>query len=151
MKIEVTICSFIVRFQKTYRLYALRIVCITVNYFIRQRTSIIYSLEYQTELNLNKNKFLDWNEINIQIIKKYSTQLIRILHTLFKLLLNISKLKEYNSETSLRKFNMRDFNMRYFNIIDFNIKDFNIRDSNIKETSFSQKSCDIYISKKDKD
>ncbi len=151
MKIEVTICSFIMRFQKTYRLYALRIVCITVNYFIRQRTSIIYSLEYQTELNLNKNKFLDWNKINIQIIKKYSTQLIRILHTLFKLLLNISKLKEYNSETSLRKFNMRDFNMRYFNIIDFNIKDFNIRDSNIKETSFSQKSCDIYISKKDKD
>ena len=151
MKIEVTICSFIVRFQKTYRLYALRIVCITVNYFIRQRTSIIYSLEYQTELNLNKNKFLDWNEINIQIIKKYSTQLIRILHTLFKLLLNISKLKEYSSETSLRKFNMRDFNMRDFNIIDFNIKDFNIRDSNIKETSFSQKSCDIYISKKDKD
>ncbi len=108
----------------------------TENHSIRQRTSIIYSLKYQTELNLNENNFLDWNETSIQIIKKHSTQLIRILHILFKLLLNTSKLKEYSSETSLREFNMRDFNMR---------------DSDIKETSFNQKSCDIHISKKDKD
>jgi len=95
---------------------------------------------------LNENKFLDWNEISIQIIKKHLTQLIRILHTLFELLSNISNLKEYSSEISQREFNMRDFNMR-----DFNIRDFNMRDSDMKETSFSQKSCDIHISKKDKD
>jgi len=146
MKTEVTICSFIVRFQKTCRLYALRIACMNENHSIKQRTSIIYSLKYQTELNLNENKFLDWNEISIQTIKKHSTQLIRILHTLFELLSNTSKLKEYSSETSLRESNMRDFNMR-----DFNIKDFNMRDSDIKETSFSQKFCDIHISNKDKD
>ena len=146
MKIEVSICSLIVRFQKTCRLYALRIVCMTENHSIRQRTSIIYSSKYQTELNLNKNKFLDWNETSIQITKKYSTQLIRILHTLFELLSNTLKLKEYSSEISLREFNVKDFNMR-----DFNMRDFNMRDSDIKETSFTQKSCNIYISKKDKD
>ena len=96
MKIEVTICSFIVRFQKTCRLYALRIVCMTENHSIKQRTFIIYSSEYQTELNLKKNKFLDWNEISFQIRKKHSTQLVRILHILIDLLSNIPKLEEYS-------------------------------------------------------
>jgi len=93
MKIEVTICSLIVRFQKTCRLYVLRIVCLTENHSIRQRTFIIYSSEHQTELDLNENKFLDLNETNFQIKKKHPTQLVRILHTLFDLLSNTSKLE----------------------------------------------------------
>jgi len=96
MKIEVTICFFIVRFQKTCKLYALRIVCMTENHSIRQRTFIIYSSEYQTELDLNKNKFLDWNETSFQTRKKHPTQLVRILHTLIDLLSNTSKLEKYS-------------------------------------------------------
>ncbi len=96
MKIKAAICSFIVRFQKICRLYALRIAGMTENHPIRQRTSITYSSEYQTGLDLNKTKFLDWNETSLQTKKKHSTQLIRILHTLFDLLSNTSKLKEYS-------------------------------------------------------
>jgi len=68
----------------------------TENHSIRQRTFIIYSSEYQTELDLNKNKFLDWNETSFQTRKKHPTQLVRILHTLIDLLSNTSKLEKYS-------------------------------------------------------
>jgi len=73
----------------------------TENHSIRQRTFIIYSSEYQTELNLDKNKFLDWNETSFQTRKKHPTQLVRILHTLVDLLSNTSKLEEYSLKETL--------------------------------------------------
>ncbi len=121
MKIEVTICSFIVRFQKIYRLYALRIVCITENHSIKQRTFITFLSEYQTEINLNENKFLDWNEINIQIMKKHLTQLIKILHTLSDLLSNTSKLKEYSSETSLKESDLKESDLKEISFLKENL------------------------------
>jgi len=59
MKIEAAICLFTVRFQKTFRLYVLKIACMTENHSIKQRTLITFLSEYQTEINLNENKFLD--------------------------------------------------------------------------------------------
>ncbi len=112
MKIEVAICPFIVRFQKTCRLYALRIACMTENHPIRQQTPITFPLEYQTGIDLDKNKFLDWNETSIQTTKKHSTQLIRVLHTLFDLLPNTPKLEEYSSETSLKECNLEEFSLK---------------------------------------
>ena len=91
-------------------------------------------------MNLNKNKFLDWNEISIQIIKKHSTQLIRILHTLSDLLSNTSKLKEYSSETSLKEADLKESDLKE---ISFS-----------KENTFSQNSQNSWnfeISKEDKD
>jgi hypothetical protein len=96
MKIEAAICPSIVRFQKACRLYALRIACMTENHPIRQRTSITYPPEYQTGLDLDENKFLDWNETSFQTRKKHPTQLVRILHTLSDLLPNTPKLEEYS-------------------------------------------------------
>jgi len=140
MEIEVAICPPIVRFQKTCRLYALRIACMTENHSIRQRTPITFSPEYQTGIDLDENKFLDWNETSIQTMKKHPTQLIRILHTLSDLLPNTPKLKEYSSETSL--------------------KESGLKESGLKEISFSkenlfsqnsQNSWNFKISKEDKD
>ena len=59
MKIEAAICLFTVRFQKTFRLYILKIACMTENHSIKQRTLTTFLSEYQTEINLNENKFLD--------------------------------------------------------------------------------------------
>jgi len=68
----------------------------TENHSIRQRTFITYSSEYQTGLDLDENKFLDWNETSFQTRKKHPTQLVRILHTLVDLLSNTSKLEKYS-------------------------------------------------------
>jgi len=73
----------------------------TENHSIRQRTFIIYSSEYQTELDLNENKFLDWNETSFQTRKKHPAQLVRILHNLVDLLSNTSKLEEYSLKETL--------------------------------------------------
>ena len=143
MKIEAAICSLIVRFQKTCRLYALRIACMTENHPIRQRTPITFSPEYQTEIDLDKNKFLDWNETSLQTTRKHSTQLIRVLHTLLDLLPNTPKLKEYSPETSLKKCGLKESDLKE---ISFS-----------KENSFSQNSqnsqnpWNFKISKENKD
>jgi len=73
-------------------------------------------------------------------MKKHSTQLIKVLHTLSDLLSNTSKLKEYSPETSL--------------------KESDLKESDLKEISFSkenlfsqnsQNSWNFRISKEDKD
>jgi len=51
---------------------------------------------------------------------------IRVLHTLFDLLLNTSKLKEYSSETSLKECDLKEFGLKHFSFS--------------KENSFSQNS-----------
>ena len=134
------ICSLIVKFQKTCRLYALRIACMTENHSIRQRTPITFSPEYQTEIDLNENKFLDWNETSIQTMKKHPTQLIRILHTLSDLLLNTPKLKEYSSETSLKESGLKESGL----------KDISFSKENLFSQN-SQNSWNFKISKEDKD
>jgi len=73
----------------------------TENHSIRQRTFIIYLSEYQTELDLDENKFLDLNETSFQTRKKHPTQLVRILHTLVDLLPNTPKLEEYSLKETL--------------------------------------------------
>ncbi len=109
----------------------------TENHPIRKRTSITYSLEYQTGLDLEKIKCLNWNETSTQTTKKHPTQLIRILHTLFELLPNTSKLKEYSPETSLKESGLKESDIK--------------ETSFLKRSSFSQNPWDIQISKEDKD
>ena len=89
MELESAILPPKFRLDKTTELYALRIVTLSENHPIRQRTPYTYPPGLGTGYDINENQYLDWNQYSHPLIKKkHPTQLIKVLHTICKYLPN---------------------------------------------------------------
>ena len=97
MKLKSAILSFKIRLDKTSELYALRVISLSENHSIKQRTSYIFSSELETDIDVDENHYLDWNQYSqVNIKKQHSTQLIKVLHSICKYLskLNLESLTQ---------------------------------------------------------
>jgi hypothetical protein len=101
MQIEAEISPMKVRLDQKCKNYAIQVVGLPEKHSIRKRTSISYSPQYSTGLNLNLNapKHLDWNESNSNLPKKAKnckdrpTQIYRILNKVQKTLNSIQEIE----------------------------------------------------------
>jgi len=59
MKLKSAILSFKIRLDKTSELYALRVISLSENHSIKQRTSYIFSSELETDIDVDENHYLD--------------------------------------------------------------------------------------------
>ena len=97
MKLKSAILSFKIRLDKTSELYALRVISLSENHSIKQRTSYIFAYELETDIDVDENHYLDWNQYSqVNIKKQHSTQLIKVLHSICKYLskLNLESLTQ---------------------------------------------------------
>ena len=91
MKVEANLESVRVKLNKKCRKYALRVITLYENYSIRQRTPLSFSSEYETEQKISiELNYLNWNQ-NFRS-QKHSTQLVKILNTIFTLISNEVKI-----------------------------------------------------------
>ena len=90
MEIEANIPSVIVRLNKKCRSYALRVITLSENHSIRQRTPISFPPEYQTGQEIEE-PFLNWNQ-NRDTAQRHPTQLIRILNSIATILSTAAEL-----------------------------------------------------------
>ncbi len=87
MKLKSAILPPKIRLDKTSELYALRVTSLSENHSIRQWTSYTFSSDLETDIDVDKNHYLDWNQYSqVNIKKKHSTQLIWVLHSICKYL-----------------------------------------------------------------
>jgi len=101
MQIEVEISLIKVWLDRKCKNYAIRVIELSEKHSIRKRMFISYSSQYSTELNLNLNtsKYLNWNELNLNLLKKAknckdrSTQIYQILNKVQKTLNSIQEIK----------------------------------------------------------
>jgi len=99
MQIEVEISSMKVRLDQKCKNYAIQIVELPEKHSIRKRTSISYSSQYSTELNLdlNASKYLNWNETKKNLprkVKKCKDRLTQIYRKLNKVQKTLNLIKE---------------------------------------------------------
>ena len=87
MKLEANIESVRVRLNKKCRKYALRVITLSENHSIRQRTLLSFSSENEIEQKIPiELNYLNWNQ-NFRT-QKHSTQLIKMLNTISTLISN---------------------------------------------------------------
>lgn len=114
MEIEASIPPPKIRFKKICMGYALRTLQLQKSHVIRERVSSSFP-PYSSGIELNWNKFLDWNEININNSrKKIPTQLFR----------NLSLIKELFTSLKTERIKIKwnaPWHSRLDEIIDINI------------------------------
>ena len=93
MEIEANILPSEIRIRHKIRGYALRIATLSEDHPLRNRTPITYPPEYQTGTESIDPRFLEWNQDKENSLRKYPTQLIKILNSVLKLLLTEIKLE----------------------------------------------------------
>ena len=86
MEIEANILPSEIRIRHKIRGYALRIATLLEDHPLRNRTPITYPPEYQTGTESIDLRFLEWNQDKENSLRKYPTQLIKILNSILKLL-----------------------------------------------------------------
>ena len=87
MKLKANIESVRVRLNKKCRKYALRVITLSENHSIKQRTLLSFSSENEIEQKISiELNYLNWNQ-NFRT-QKHSTQLIKMLNTISTLILN---------------------------------------------------------------
>ena len=99
MQIEVEISLMKMQLDQKCKNYAIWIVELSKNHFIRKRTFISYSSQYSIELNLNLNtlKYLNWNETKTNLsqkLKKCKDKLMHIYWILNKVQKTLNSIKE---------------------------------------------------------
>ena len=93
MELKADIESVKVRLNKKCRKYALRVITLSENHPVRQRTSHSYSPEEISEQKiLIELNYLDWNQNSHS--QKHSTQLIRVLNSISTLILTGAKIED---------------------------------------------------------
>ncbi len=99
MELESAILPPAIRLNRANELYALRVTTLSENHPIRQRTPYTFPPGLETGLDIDENHYLDWNQHPHSLVrKKHSTQLIRVLYSLCKLLPNRMDLEVSSNE-----------------------------------------------------
>ena len=99
MELESAILPPAIRLNRANELYALRVTTLSENHPIRQRTPYTFPSGLGTGLDIDENHYLNWNQHPHSLVrKKHSTQLIRVLYSLCKLLPNRMDLKVSSNE-----------------------------------------------------
>ncbi len=99
MQIEVEISSMKMQLDQKCKNYAIQIVELSEKHSIRKKTSISYSSQYSIELNLdlNASKYLNWNEMKMNLswkVKKCKDRLTQIYRILNKVQKTLNSIKE---------------------------------------------------------
>ncbi len=99
MQIEVEISSMKMQLDQKCKNYAIWIVKLLKKHSIRKRTSISYSSQYSIKLNLdlNASKYLNWNEMKMNLswkVKKCKDRLTQIYWILNKVQKTLNSIKE---------------------------------------------------------
>ncbi len=99
IQIEVEISSMKMRLNQKCKNYVIWIVELSKKHSVRERTFILYSSQYSIELNLNLNalKYLNWNEIKMNLprkVKKCKDRLTQIYWILNKVQKTLNSIKE---------------------------------------------------------
>ncbi len=96
MQIEVEISSMKMQLDQKCKNYAIWIVELSEKHSIRKRTFISYSSQYSIELNLNLNasKYLNWNEMKLNLPQKVKDRLTQIYWILNKVQKTLNSIKE---------------------------------------------------------
>jgi hypothetical protein len=82
MEIEASILSVKIRFEKICQNYAYRTLLLGQNHPIRKRVPESFPSNRNEEIEINWNKYLDWNQRDQLNIKIYPIQLYRILNSI---------------------------------------------------------------------
>jgi len=82
IKVEASILPVKIRFEKICQNYAYRALLLGQNHPIRKRIPESFPFSINEETEINWNKYLDWNQRDQLNIKKYPTQLYRILNSI---------------------------------------------------------------------
>ena len=82
MEIEASILPVKIRFEKICQNYAYRTLLLGQNHPIRKRVPESFPSNKNEEIEINWNKYLDWNQRDQLNIKTYPTQLYRILNSI---------------------------------------------------------------------
>ena len=82
MEIEASILPVKIRFEKICQNYAYRTLLLGQNHPIRKRVPESFPSNRNEEIEINWNKYLDWNQRDQLNIKIYPTQLYRILNSI---------------------------------------------------------------------
>ena len=99
MQIEVEISSMKMQLNQKCKNYAIWIVELLKKHSIRKRMFISYSFQYFIELNVNLNalKYLNWNEMKMNLsrkVKKCKDRLMQIYWILNKVQKTLNSIKE---------------------------------------------------------
>ena len=78
MKLKLIILSLKIKLDKTSELYALKVINLSENHSIKQRTSYTFSSEFRTDIDIDENQYLNWNQYFNTSVKK------NIQHSLLK-------------------------------------------------------------------
>jgi hypothetical protein len=94
MEVEASILPVEIRFEKICQNYAYRALLLGQNHPIRKRIPESFPSSINEEIEINWNRYLDWNQTDQLNIKTYPTQLYRILNSIASAIpsLNIEKM-----------------------------------------------------------
>ena len=82
IEVEASILPVKIRFEKICQNYAYRALLAGQNHPIQKRVPESFLSSINEEREINWKKYLDWNQIDQLNIKKYPTQLYRILNSI---------------------------------------------------------------------
>ena len=101
MEIEITVLPVNIRFEKICKNYIFKAIQMKTDHPIYQKISNSFPLQkliIEIEININWDKYLDWNQIDQSNKKKYPNQLFKILDFIANsiITLNIEKIDYKN-------------------------------------------------------
>ena len=100
MNLKADIKLIKIKLNKKCRKYALRVITLSENHSVKQRTSHSYSSEEISEQKiLIELNYLDWNQNSHS--QKHSTQLIRVLNSISTLILTEAKIEDQSTINTL--------------------------------------------------
>ena len=82
MEIEASILPVRIRFDKICQNYAYRTLLLGQDHPVQKRVPESFPFNTGEETEMNWDKYLDWNQEDPQNIKRYPTQLYRILNSI---------------------------------------------------------------------
>jgi ribonuclease HI len=82
MEIEASILPVEIRFEKICQNYAYRALLLGQNHPIRNRVPESFPFSNNEEIEINWDRYLDWNQEDQRNIKRYSIQLYRVLNSI---------------------------------------------------------------------